>query len=188
MLLGFLRPYPILVGLLAVSLFAMHGAIYLYLKTTGELHQQIHGWMWRTFGFFLVTYLLTTIFTLVAVPTAVTNFEQFPWAWAVVILNILAIANVPRAIFQQRPFYAFVSSACVIAASVFLFMAAVYPNLISSSLQPEWSLTIYNAASSQKTLKIMAIIALLGMPFVLTYTTIIYWVFRGKVELDQHSY
>ena len=55
-------------------------------------------------------------------------------------------------------------------------------------LDPAWSLTIYSAASSQKTLGIMALIALVGMPFVLTYTVIIYWVFRGKVELGKFSY
>jgi len=187
-LLDLLRPYPILVGLFAVSVFAMHGAIYLYLKTTGELQKQIRGWMWRTFGLFLVMYLFTTIYTLLRIPSAVQNFERFPWAWVVVLLNVLAIANIPRAIFQNRPFYAFVSSSCTIAAFVFLFMVALYPNLIASSLNPEWSLTIFNAASSQKTLWIMAIIAFLGMPFVLAYTTIIYWVFRGKVELGKFSY
>ena len=144
--------------------------------------------MWSSFGVFLVLYLLTTIFTLVRIPSAVANFAHYPWAWGVVVLNVLAIANIPRAIFQERPFYAFVSSSCTIAAFVFLFMVALYPNLIASSLDPDWSLTIHNAASSQKTLKIMAIIAALGMPFVLAYTVIIYWVFRGKVELGKFSY
>ncbi|MFQ5807002.1 MAG: cytochrome d ubiquinol oxidase subunit II [Phycisphaerae bacterium] len=187
-LLDLLRPYPLLVGIFAVSLFAMHGAIYLYLKTTGELQKQIHEWMWRAFGLFLVTYLLTTIFTLARIPSAVRNFEEHPWAWVVVVLNVLAIANIPRAIFQNRPGDAFISSCCTIAAFVFLFMIALYPNLIASSLDPDWSLTIYKAASSQKTLRIMAIIAFLGMPFVLAYTTIVYWVFRGKVELGKFSY
>ena len=103
-------------------------------------------------------------------------------------LNVLAIANIPRAIFLNRPGYAFVSSCCTIAAFVFLFMVSLFPNLIASSLDPAWSLTIYSAASSHKTLTIMAIIAALGMPFVLTYTTIIYWVFRGKVQLGTFSY
>jgi cytochrome d ubiquinol oxidase subunit II len=75
-----------------------------------------------------------------------------------------------------------------VAAFVFLFMVALYPNLIVSSLDPDWNLTIRNAASSQKTLWIMAIIAFLGMPFVLAYTTIIYRVFRGKVKLGKFSY
>jgi cytochrome d ubiquinol oxidase subunit II len=186
--LDLLRPYPIVVGLFTVSMFAMHGSIYLYLKTTGELQKRIHSWMWRTFGLFLVMYLFTTVYTLANIPSAVQNFGRFPWAWVVVLLNVLAIANIPRAIFQNRAFYAFMSSSCTIAAFVFLFMVALYPNLIASSLDPAWNLTIFNAASSQKTLWIMAIIACIGMPFVLAYTTTIYWVFRGKVELGKLSY
>jgi cytochrome d ubiquinol oxidase subunit II len=64
----------------------------------------------------------------------------------------------------------------------------MYPVLILSKPDPANSLTIYNAASSQKTLGIMGIIALIGMPVVLAYTTSIYWIFRGKVKLDAHSY
>lgn len=186
--LDLLHPYAVLVGLFTVAMFAMHGSIYLYLKTTGELQQRIHGWMWRTFGFFLVLYLVTTIYTLVEIRSATRNFEHYPWAWIVVLLNVLAIANIPRAIYLSRPGYAFVSSCCSIAAFVFLFGIALYPNLLASSINPDWSLTIRNAASSPKTLFIMQIIAFAGMPFVLAYTTIIYWVFRGKVEIGRFSY
>jgi cytochrome d ubiquinol oxidase subunit II len=183
-----LGPYPILVGLFTVSLFAMHGSIYLYLKTEGELQQRIHGWMWRTFFVFLVLFVITSVVSIVAIPSATYNFQHYPWAWAIAILNALAIANIPRAIHQHRPGYAFFSSCCSIAALVFLFGAALYPNLLVSSLDPAYNLTLYTAASSQKTLTIMAIIAAIGMPFVLSYTTVIYWVFRGKVKLGQFSY
>ncbi len=183
-----LHPYAILVGLFAVATFAMHGAIYLYLKTEGELQQRIHGWMWRTFGCFVALYLLTTIFTLVRIPSVTRNFETMPWAWVVVVLNVLAVANIPRAIYKGQPLYAFVSSSCTIAAFTFLFGIALFPNLIASSLNPAWNLTIYNSASSLKTLGLMRWIALLGLPFVMTYTAIVYWVFRGKVELGKFSY
>ena len=183
-----LGPYPLLVGLFTVAMFAMHGSIYLYLKTEGELQVRIHGWMWRTFFVFLVLYMVTTGWTLISIPSAIRNFDRVPWAWLVVILNVLAIANVPRAIHQSRPGYAFISSCCTIAAFIFLFSVALAPNLVASSADPHNSLTIYNAASSPKTLTIMLIIAIIGMPFVLAYTTVIYWVFRGKVQLDEHSY
>jgi cytochrome d ubiquinol oxidase subunit II len=186
--LDLLGLYPLLVGLFAVAMFAMHGAIYLYLKTTGELQQRIHGWMWRTFGLFLALYLLTTIYSLVQVPNATRNFKDHPWVWVVVLLNVLAIANIPRAIYLGRPMYAFLSSCCSIAAFVFLFGVALYPDLLVSSLNPAWTLDIHNAASSGKTLQIMQIIAFVGMPFVLAYTIIIYWMFRGKVELGKFSY
>lgn len=183
-----LRPYPVLVGLLTVSLFAMHGAIYLHLKTEGELQKRLRGWMWHSFGVFMVLYILATIVTLVEIPWAVKNFKELPWLWAVVVLNVLAIGNIPRAIYLRRPLYAFLSSCAAIAALVALFGAALYPNMIVSSLDPAWSLTITNASSSEKTLKIMRLIAFMGMPFVLAYTAVIYWIFRGKVELGKFSY
>jgi len=64
----------------------------------------------------------------------------------------------------------------------------MYPNLVYSNPSPQNSLTIYNACSSVRTLKIMSLFALIGMPLVLSYTAGIYWVFRGKVKLDSHSY
>ncbi len=182
------RPYPILIGLLTVFFAVMHGAIYLYLKVEGELQQVVHRWMWRGFGLTLVCYMLATIFTLAVMPQAVRNFQDHRWSWIVVVFTILAFANIPRAIFLGRPFYAFLSSSSTILALVFLFSFTLYPNLVASSISPEYSLTIFNAASSRKTLSIMAIIALIGMPFVLAYTAAIYWAFRGKVKISEHSY
>lgn len=187
--LDLLGPYPILVGLLAVAMFAMHGALYLYLKVPhGEMHQRIGRWMWHTWGVFLVLYILTTIFTLATVERAVPNFEQHPWAIIVVLLNVLAIANIPRAVFLDRPGQAFFSSCLTIASLVTLFSMALWPNLVTASNNPDYSLTIYRAASSPKTLKIMFIIACIGMPLVLTYTAIVYWTFRRRVELGATSY
>jgi cytochrome bd ubiquinol oxidase subunit II len=183
-----IRPYPILIGFLTVSFAIMHGAIYLYLKTEEELQQVVHRWMWRGFGLTMVAYMLATIFTLALVPDVVRNFNQHPWAWILVVLTILAFANIPRAIFLGRPFYAFVSSSLTILALVFLFSFSLFPNLVVSSSSHAFSLTVYNAASSQKTLGIMAIIALIGMPFVLAYTIFVYWTFRGKVRISEHSY
>jgi cytochrome d ubiquinol oxidase subunit II len=186
--LELLSPYPIATGLFAVATFAMHGSIYLYLKTEGDLQRRIHGWMWTTFGLFLVMYLIVTIMTLMQVPAATANFRHHPWLWLVVLLNILAIANIPRAIMSQQPLYAFLSSGAVIAAFTFLFGVALFPNLVVSTKGAEFNLTIYNAASSQKTLGIMLAIAVLGMPFVVSYTAVVYWVFRGKVKLEKFSY
>jgi cytochrome d ubiquinol oxidase subunit II len=187
-LLDLLRPYGLLVGALTVATFLMHGSIYLYMKTDGELQARIHRWMWWTFFTFLGMYALVTLVTLFTIPHAVANFRKFPLAWVVVLLNALAVANIPRAIHKGKPLYAFISSSATIAALVFLFGMALFPNLAFSSLNPEWSLTIYNAASSQKTLAIMRNIAAIGMPFVLAYTVVIYWTFRGKVELGKFSY
>jgi cytochrome d ubiquinol oxidase subunit II len=116
------------------------------------------------------------------------NFRRFPWAWMVVLLSVLAIGNIPRAIFNESPGQAFFSSSVLIAMLIGLVGIALFPNVLVSSLGEANHLTIYNAASSEKTLAIMAVIAALGMPFVLAYTAVIYWTFRGKVRLGEHSY
>jgi len=183
-----LNPYAILVGLMTVALFAMHGGLFLYLKTEGEFQTRLRDWMWRSWGLFLVAYMLTTMYTLALVPRATTNFEHWPWAALVVVANVLAVANIPRALHWGRPGEAFVSSCAVIATLIMLFGLALYPNLITASNDAANSVTVFTAASSPKTLTIMLIIALIGMPFVLAYTGIIYWTFRGKVRLDDHSY
>jgi cytochrome d ubiquinol oxidase subunit II len=69
-----------------------------------------------------------------------------------------------------------------------LFGLDLYPNLVYSQPNPENSLNIVNAASSQKTLGIMLIIACIGVPVVIAYTVCIYWIFRGKVKMDRMSY
>lgn len=183
-----LRPYALLVGLFAVVLFAWHGGVYLYLKTEGELQARVRGWLWPLTGLFGAMYMLVTILTLVTVPHATAHFHAHPWVWGIVVVNVLAIANVPRAVYRDRPAEALLSSSLTIVALVALFGVAQFPNLLLSSLDPAFTLTAYNAASSQKTLGIMQLIAFIGMPFVLAYTGLIYWVFRGKVRLGEHSY
>lgn len=183
-----LSPYAILVGVFNLSLFAMHGSIYLYLKTEGELQAKAKKWIHTTFTAFVILYVLTTVFTLTVFPQMIANFKNFPWVWVIVGLNVLAIANIPRALYLGHPLRAFLSSCCAIAALVFLFGIGVFPNMIVSSLDPAFNLTIYNAASSQKTLGIMLVIALMGLPCVLSYTGAIYWIFRGKVKLDEYGY
>jgi cytochrome d ubiquinol oxidase subunit II len=183
-----LTPYTICVGIFTLVLFTMHGAIYLYLKTEGVLQEKARGWIYRAFYAFLVMYVVTTVYTLLVFPHMVGNFTTFWWVWIIVLLKTMAIANIPRALHKGWPERAFISSCCVVAALLFLFGIGVYPNLIVSSLGPEFNLTIYNAASSQKTLGIMLIIAILGMPCVVAYTASIYWIFRGKVKIDNFSY
>lgn len=183
-----LSPYALLVGLLTVALFALHGAIYLYLKTEGDLQQRLVPWIWRTFGISMILYIFATIATLVIRPQATANFSEYPLAWGVVALNVLAIGNIPRSIFLGKPGMAFISSMVVIMALVALYGLALFPNMVSSSIDPSHSLTIYSAASSDKTLGIMAIIAAIGVPMVLAYTSVVYWTFRGKVQLGEFSY
>jgi len=187
-LLDQLNSYTLLVGLMTVALFAMHGGLFLYLKTEGDFQERLRLWLWRSWGVFLVAYMLTTIYTLALVPRATANFERWPVAAIVVIVNVLAVANIPRSLHWGRSGQAFISSCVVIATLVTLFGLALFPNLVTASNDAAHSVTIFSAASSPKTLGIMLVIALVGMPFVLAYTGIVYWAFRGKVRLDEHSY
>jgi cytochrome d ubiquinol oxidase subunit II len=188
-IIDLLNPYALMAGLTVVSIFAMHGAIYLVLKIPkGEMHDRVLAWMWHTWGLFLVFYVLGSMYTLVAIPRATANFERHPWTAGIVILNVLAVANIPRSVFVGKPLHAFLSSAVTIVALVWLFGMALWPNLVTATNNPAHSLTIYNAASSPKTLWIMFVIAIIGLPFVLTYTIAVYWTFRGRVELGEHSY
>lgn len=183
-----INPYTLLIGITTLSLFMMHGAIYAVLKTEGSLQEKVRGWVNNTIIFFVIMYVLTTMATLIYFPHMLDHFKNSPLFFVVAILNMLAIANIPREIHHKREFRAFLSSAASIAALLTIFAIGLFPNIVLSTPNPELSLNIYNAASSQKTLNIMLIMAIIGIPFVLAYTISIYWVFRGKVKLNAMSY
>ncbi|MCX8104302.1 MAG: cytochrome d ubiquinol oxidase subunit II [Ignavibacterium album] len=186
--LDMINPYTVLVGITTVALFMMHGSIYGVLKTEGELNEKLKGWVNNTIIFFVICYVTTTMATLIYFPNMAKHFKDYPPLFALALLNMLAIANIPREIHHGREFMAFLSSAASIASLLALFAVGIFPNIVLSNPNPEYSLTIYNAASSQKTLTIMLIIAAIGVPFVLAYTISIYWIFRGKVKLTNMSY
>jgi len=183
-----LNPYALLVGLLAVALFVMHGAIFLHLKTTGPLHDRIYRWMWRGYAFFVICYGMVTAATLAFVPRATMPLREYPAAWLIVLANVAAVAFIPYALCKRWSGWAFIASCLTVCALVMLLGLALFPNLVTSSPNVENSLTIYSAASSQKTLWLMLIVAMLGMPFVIGYTSVIYWVFRGRVTGDEYSH
>jgi cytochrome d ubiquinol oxidase subunit II len=185
---GLLKPYPLLVGITTVALFTMHGSIYLVMKTENDLHNTIRAWINPSIIVFVICYVATTIATLLYLPHMSENLKAFPWLWILPLLNALAIANIPREIHRGRDFKAFLSSCCAMAALMALFGIGMYPEMILSRPEVVNSLNIYNAASSDKTLGIMLIIACMGMPLVIAYTASIYYIFRGKVKLDAHSY
>jgi cytochrome d ubiquinol oxidase subunit II len=186
--LGLLKPYPLLLGVTTLSLFMMHGSIYLVLKTEGALQKKLKGWVTNTMIFFILCYVFTTIATLLFVPHMLITIQQFPFLFVVPALSILSIANIPRNVAQGHGFGAFLSSCAALVTLMALFGIGMYPDLVFSNPSPENSLNIVNGASSLKTLRIMAVIAAIGMPLVLSYTASIYWIFRGKVKLDAHSY
>jgi len=186
--LSLLHPYALLLGITTVALFMMHGALYVVMKTEGELHDKVRGWVNNTIIFFIVCYAITTMATLLYVPHMAARVRAHPWLFSVALVNMLAIANIPREIHRGNDFRAFLSSCVAMIALMTLFGLEMFPHMVLSNPNEANSLTIYNAASSQKTLGIMLTIALIGVPIVLAYTVSIYWIFRGKVKLDKMSY
>jgi cytochrome bd ubiquinol oxidase subunit II len=186
--LSLLNPYSILVGITTVSLFMMHGAIYLVMKTEGELQIKIRTWVNNTIIFFVICFVTTTMATLIYFPNMINHFKDYPALFLIAILNMLAIANIPREIHKNKEFKAFLSSSASIALLLVLFAIGIFPNIVLSNPVIQNSLNIYNSASSQKTLMIMLIVAIIGMPFVIAYTIIIHKIYKGKVKLDETSY
>jgi cytochrome bd ubiquinol oxidase subunit II len=183
-----LGPYPLLLGVTTVALFMMHGAIYGLMKTEGALQARLRGWVNQCIIFFIICYATTTMATLLYVPHMAARVRLNPWLFTIALANMLAIANIPREIHLGHEGRAFVSSCVAMLALMALFGLEMFPNLVLSNPNPQNSLTVFNAASSQKTLAIMLTIALIGVPVVLAYTVSIYWIFRGKVKLDRMSY
>jgi cytochrome d ubiquinol oxidase subunit II len=185
---GLLHPYALWTGVTTVALFMMHGCIYLHLKTDGELQRRVRGWIRPCMIFFVVAYAVLTMATLIYIPRASAAVRQHPYLFGVVVLSILAIANIPREIFFQRAGRAFLSSCVTVVLVLALFGLNTFPEIVHSTLPTGKSLDAYNASSSETTLGIMFIIAVIGMPIVIAYTFSIYWLFRGKVELTETSY
>ncbi len=183
-----LRPYPVLLGVTTIALFMMHGAIYGVMKTEGALHEKLRGWVNNSIIFFVICYATTTMATLLYVPHMAARVRAHPWLFSIALLNMLAIANIPREFHHNRDWRAFLFSCLAMLSLMTLFGLEMFPNLVLSSPEPANSLTAYNAASSTKTLAVMLTIALIGIPVVLSYTVSIYWIFRGKVKLEKTSY
>jgi len=189
--MSLITPFTVLVGITTLALFMMHGAIYLTMKTEGEVQKTIKGWTTNAIIFFVICYVSVTMATLIYYPGMVIPFKEHPAFFIIAIVNMLAIANIPREMHAGNPSAdrrAFFSSCISILALMSIFAIGLFPNFVKSTIDPSYNLTIYNAASSQGTLQTMLIIAIIGIPFVLAYTISIYWVFRGKVKIDSTSY
>jgi cytochrome d ubiquinol oxidase subunit II len=125
-------------------------------------------------GLFVVaTYLWTDAFTRLGVNPGL-----------VPILAVLAMLGAGAFVHQGRMGWAFVMTCAAMAFSTATIFISLYPRVMVSSLDPAWSLTIYNAASTPYTLKIMSVVALVFVPIVLAYQGWTYWVFRHRIGAD----
>ncbi len=187
-LFDFLNPYALMVGLTTLSLFLSHGAIFLLLKTEGQMFERLTQLARAGMIAFMVTFGLTTLYTLLYMPHLSDFFREHPVAFLLPLAVFLSIANVPRLASKRLYLRAFLFSSLTISMLLMLVAFELYPNLLLSSIDPQHDIDIYEAASSQKALGIMLTIAAIGTPLVLGYTAFVYKTFSGKVKLDEHSY
>lgn len=181
-------PSTVLSGLATVALFMMHGTIYLLLKTEGAFEKMIRRWVNPVTWFFGVSLAAAVGVTFYSSPQTTAWLREQPLFYVFPVLGLLALLNIPREVHSGRDLRAMFSSCAVIAILVVMFGFSIFPNLVPSTVNSAYSLTIYNASASATSLNYMLNIALIGLPFVLAYTTVIYWVFRGKVKLTPESY
>jgi cytochrome d ubiquinol oxidase subunit II len=171
-----LNPYSLLVGVTGLAMFATHGALYLVLKTEGELRERARGWASRAWMVYLVLFLLSCTWSLIAHQQG--SFVLPLLAGLVALVAIGAIEAFNRAGAGAK---AFLASALSIAALFAAVGSTIFPNLVRASNGASLSLSIFNASASQNTLTIMLALALVGMPVVIGYTIFIYRTFSGPV-------
>ena len=187
-LLNLLNPYSIALGLVAVSMLCLHGAIFLTQKTDGELLAKVTSLVPKLLIAFFVLMTGLIAWTLLRDDQFTQNFKDRPWT---VIFPILAFVSIASAwIFVRRGAYlsAFLSSATMIALLLGAVASGMYPVMLRSTIDSSFDLTVQNASAANETLMVMFVFALIGMPFVLLYTAGVYYFFRGKVVLDDESY
>ena len=185
---SFFNPFALLVSGFTLTLFMMHGAIFLLLKTEGKLYVKLTFLLKGAVIAFILLFGITSLYTLIYVPHLSDDFKQNPSLFFVPILTILSIANIPRLASKKKYLQAFIFSSITISLLLVLAAVELYPVLIYSTPSPENSITIQNAAASNKTLSIMLRIAAVGIPLVGLYTFFVYKTFWGKVKIDENSY
>jgi len=174
---GLLRPIPLLVGLTGVMMFCLQGAAFLLVKTEGELYQKVKVWTRKCWLYLIILIVLTALLTLVMDSSKVKTVMSSIFGYAALLVVIVGVVSLPRFLQGEQNFKVLISSSLIIFSMFLVVAGGIFPNMVPA-LNPEYSLTIYNAASSQLTLKVMLVMALLGMPIVLVYTTVIYRIFR----------
>ena len=185
---GLRNPYALLVGVTGLVLLILHGAAYLALKSEGELHRRVRGWIPRLWIAFVALYVIATVAGFFAARHLFAGVTGHPLFWILTVLLLTAIVYTPLAHQAGKDLRTLLATSVTIICVLGLAALGLFPRLVPSSIDPAHSLTIHNASSTQRTLAAMLVIALVGMPVVLAYTACIYWAFRGKVRLTEESY
>jgi len=185
---GLLNPYSVLIGLLTLAMFTMQGAAYMTLKSEGALRDRMQGWVSRSWIGFVVLYVAATVCTWFVSPHLFEGLLGHPLFWLLFLLLLAAVLYIPVASRAGKHMHAFLGSSVSILCLNALAGISLYPRMLPSSTDLAFSLTAYNASSTPLTLTVMLVIALIGMPIVIGYTTFIYRVFKGKVIIGEESY
>lgn len=175
--------YSVMAGVSIVLLFLLHGSLYLALKTEGELRERARGFARRIGAiasaallvFVVMSYFETDMFTKSGI-----NPGLVPLTAGMALLSVHFFAK------AGRDGWAFLMTGLTIALSTITVFMCLFPRVMVSSLNPDWTLTIYNTASNPYTLKVMTIIALTMVPIVVAYQAWTYWVFRKRVTTRDH--
>ncbi|WP_306329004.1 cytochrome d ubiquinol oxidase subunit II [Streptomyces venezuelae] len=168
-----LNPYALLGGLVTLTLFTFHGAVFASLKTVGDIRARARA---LALKLGLVTAVLALLFL---VWTQLDSGDG--WSFVAMVIAVVALVGAIGAIRVGREGWSFALSGITIAAAVAMLFLALFPNVMPSSLNAEWSLTVTNASSSPYTLKIMTWCAAIATPLVLLYQSWTYWVFRKRI-------
>lgn len=181
-------PYTIGIGLLSITLFAMHGNNFLLMKTEGDLQQELRKKAPYLILIFTLFLLIMTIWTFKAYTYMTVRYLEEPLFCIVPVLFIVLLILMTKALQNFKYGKAFIFSMLSIAFLFILFAIGTFPNFMISSLNKEYSLTLFNASSSETTLTVACTIAVIGMPLVLAYGFCLYYIFHGKTKLHDHSY
>ncbi|BBY61176.1 cytochrome d ubiquinol oxidase subunit II [Mycolicibacterium sarraceniae] len=168
-----LNPYTLLGGLATCALFLFHGAVFLALKSGGTVRTDAVGLARKLSAPATVVVAAFGLWTQLA--------HGKPWTWAVLALAVVAQLAAVAAAWGVREGWAFLATTIVVAAVVTLLFGSLYPNLVPSTLDPAYNLTIFNSSSSPYTLKVMTWAALIFTPIVLLYQGWTYWIFRKRI-------
>lgn len=185
---GLLNPFSLLVGLLSLTTFTLHGAIYLCMKVETDQEEKIRKYIPKLYIAFVILYLLVTFFAIFEAKFLFASILKNPLFYLLFILLLASVIYLPVAVNSRKYGLAFISSSVIIASAFGIAAVSLFPRIVPSSINLDYSLTIFNSSSTEPTLYTMLIIALIGMPLVIGYTIFIYRQFKGKVILTEDSY
>ncbi|MFF3419592.1 cytochrome d ubiquinol oxidase subunit II [Streptomyces sp. NPDC002698] len=168
-----LNLYSILGGLVTLTLFTFHGAVFVGLKTVGDIRE-------RSRKLALQVGLATAVLALVFLIWTQADSGDGA-SLAALIVAVTALVAALAMVNAGREGWAFILSGLTIVAAVAMLFLSLFPDVMPSSLNADWSLTVTNASSSQYTLKIMTWCAVIATPIVLLYQSWTYWVFRKRI-------